>query len=77
MGIYLLLESIFLRTPAKWMSGTKIVSQDGSRPNIGQFFIRACFRTMIISFFGLAWNGKPLHDTFSKTKLVASETPMI
>lgn len=72
-----LMESIFLRTPAKWMSGTKVVSQDGTRPNIGQFFIRACFRTMIISFFGLAWNGKPLHDTFSKTKLVASETPLV
>jgi hypothetical protein len=32
---------------------------------------------LIISFFGLAWNGKPLHDTFSKTKLVSSETPLV
>lgn len=68
---------IFLRTPAKWISGTKIVSEDGSRPNIAQFFIRASIRTLIISFFGLAWNGKPLHDSFSKTKLVSSETPLV
>ena len=78
MWVYVFLfELIFLRTPAKWITGTKVVSEKGGRPNIGQFFIRACIRTTIISFFGLAWNGKPLHDTLSKTKLVASETPLV
>jgi uncharacterized RDD family membrane protein YckC len=78
MWVYVFLfELIFLRTPAKWITGTKVVSEKGGRPNIGQFFIRACVRTTIISFFGLAWNGKPLHDTLSKTKLVASETPLV
>ena len=56
-----LFELLFQRTPAKWLAGTKVVSQNGSRPHIGQFFVRACIRTTIISFFGLAWNGKPLH----------------
>ena len=78
MWVYVFLfELIFLRTPAKWLAGTKVVSQNGSRPHIGQFFIRAFIRTSIISFFGLAWNGKPLHDSLSKTKLVASETPLV
>jgi hypothetical protein len=54
-----------------------VVSENGSRPNIAQFFVRACIRTTIISFFGLAWNDKPLHDTLSKTKLVASDTPLV
>ena len=65
-----LFEFIFLRTPAKWLTGTKVVSENGGRPNIFQFFIRATLRTTIVSMFGLAWNGQPLHDTFSKTKLI-------
>jgi uncharacterized RDD family membrane protein YckC len=52
------------------MTGTKVISTNGNRPNIGQFFIRATVRTTIISMFGLAWNDQPLHDTFSKTILV-------
>jgi len=65
-----LFEFIFLRTPAKWLTGTKVVSEKGGRPNILQFFLRATLRTTIISMFGLAWNGQPFHDTFSKTKLI-------
>jgi uncharacterized RDD family membrane protein YckC len=65
-----LFEFIFLRTPAKWLTGTKVVSEKGGRPNLFQFFIRATLRTTIVSMFGLAWNGQPLHDTFSKTKLI-------
>ncbi len=65
-----LFELIFLRTPAKWLTGTKVVSENGGRPNIFQFFIRATLRSTIVSMFGLAWNGQPLHDTFSKTKLI-------
>ena len=65
-----LFEFIFLRTPAKWLTGTKVVSENGGRPNIFQFFIRATLRSTIVSMFGLAWNGQPLHDTFSKTKLI-------
>jgi hypothetical protein len=26
----------------------------------------------MVSMFGMAWNGKPLHDTFSKTNLVST-----
>ena len=55
------------------MTGTKVVSIDGGRPNIGQFIIRATVRTTMISMFGLAWNDQPLHDTFSKTVLVKSK----
>jgi uncharacterized RDD family membrane protein YckC len=65
-----LFEFIFLRTPAKWFTGTKVVAEKGGRPNIFQFLIRATIHSTIISMFGLAWNGQPWHDTFSKTKLV-------
>ncbi len=55
------------------MTGTKVVSTNGGRPNIGQFLIRATVRTTMISMFGLAWNDQPLHDTFSKTVLVKTK----
>ena len=72
-GYGFLWELFFSSTPAKWITHTKVVALDGKRPSIFQFFIRACIRTTIVSFFGLAWNGQPLHDTLSKTKLVSTE----
>ena len=65
-----LFELIFLQTPAKMITHTKVISYNGKRPNIGQFFMRATVRTTLLSMFGLAWNDKPLHDTFSKTELI-------
>jgi uncharacterized RDD family membrane protein YckC len=52
------------------LTGTKVVSLSGARPNLWQFLVRAIIRTTIISMFGLAWNDKPLHDTFSSTILM-------
>ncbi len=71
MWVYIFLfEFIFLRTPAKWFTGTKVVNEKGGRPNIFQIFLRTTIHCTIISMFGLAWNGQPFHDTFSKTKLI-------
>lgn len=69
-----LFEFLFQRTLAKWITKTKVVTTDGRRPALWQFIIRALVRTSMVSMFGLAWNGKPLHDTFSKTILVSTET---
>ena len=69
-----LFEFLFQRTPAKWMTKSKVVNLDGHRPALWQFIIRALIRTSLVSMFGLAWNGKPLHDTFSKTILVSTES---
>jgi uncharacterized RDD family membrane protein YckC len=66
-------ECLFLRTPAKIITGTKVQSESGRRPNLIQFIIRATIRTLPISMFGIAWNDKPLHDTFSKTVLVKAK----
>jgi hypothetical protein len=66
------MELLFCQTVAKMLTKTKVVAEDGKRPNPFQFFIRALFRTTLITMFGMAWNDKPLHDTFSKTKLVTT-----
>jgi hypothetical protein len=50
----------------------KVVTTNGKRPNIIQFFIRATLRTSLVTMFGMAWNDQPLHDTFSKTILVST-----
>jgi uncharacterized RDD family membrane protein YckC len=67
-----LFELLFCRTPAKMITKTKVVSVNGKRPNIFQFLIRSIVRTSLVTMFGLAWNDKPLHDTFSNTKLVST-----
>ena len=68
----LLFELVFCQTPAKFITKTKVVSANGKRPNILQFLIRGIVRTSLVTMFGLAWNDKPLHDTFSFTKLVST-----
>jgi len=67
-----LFELLFCRTIAKMISKTKVVSNNGKRPNIFQFLIRATLRTSLVTMVGLAWNDQPLHDTFSKTVLIST-----
>ena len=67
-----LFELIFCKTIAKMITQTKVVSINGKRPNLLQFLLRAVLRTSLITMFGMGWNDKPLHDTFSKTRLVSS-----
>jgi uncharacterized RDD family membrane protein YckC len=67
-----LFELLFSQTLAKMITKTKVRSLDGKRPNVLQFLIRATIRTSLVTMFGLAWNDKPLHDTFSKTVLVST-----
>ena len=61
-----------MRTPTKRITGTKVVNEKGGTPNIFQIFLRTTIHCTIISMLGLAWNGQPFHDTFSKTKLIAA-----
>jgi uncharacterized RDD family membrane protein YckC len=65
-----LFELIFCQTPAKMITGTKVVSLKGKRPNLLQCLIRASLRTSLITMFGMAWNDQPLHDSLSQTQLV-------
>ncbi len=67
-----LFEFVFCQTPAKMITRTKVVSLNMKRPNIVQVLIRAILRTSLITMFGMAWNDKPLHDTFSRTHLIST-----
>jgi uncharacterized RDD family membrane protein YckC len=71
-GYYVLFEWIFARTPAKWLTGTRVVDFDGQKPR----FLRILGRTLAryvplepFSFLGsrpLGW-----HDRWSRTRVVS------
>lgn len=67
---YLLFESIFTRTPGKWVTYSKVVDKSGKRPSFPAIFIRSLSRLIIIDLFFIPFLGKPLHDYVSKTQLV-------
>lgn len=64
---YLFWESLFAATPAKWILGTRVVSDSGERPSFSKVFIRSLarlvpFEPLIYALSGTAW-----HDSWSKT----------
>ncbi len=67
---YFLFESLFSRSPAKWLTQTKVVTLSDSKPSILIIFWRSLLRLTVIDlFFGPFLDG-PLHDYASKTKVV-------
>jgi len=68
---YGLFESVTTRTPGKYITGTKVVMRDGTRPNEATIFLRTVCRLIpfeAISFLGrytIGW-----HDSLSKTLVV-------
>lgn len=69
---YILFESLWQRTPAKWITGTKVVTFEGTKPR----FLRIVGRTLCryIPFDALTYffDSNPVgwHDRFSKTLVV-------
>lgn len=68
---YLFFEGIWGRTPAKWVTGTRAVREDGSAMSFGTVVIRSLARFIPFEPFSFLW-GDPRgwHDTLSKTKVV-------
>lgn len=67
---YLIIESIFKRTPGKLLSMSKVVRLDGKKPTFGQVFIRSLLRLTIIDCFFIPFVDDTLHDYVSKTTVV-------
>lgn len=68
---YVFFESLWGRTPAKFMLGTIVVMEDGSKPPFGKIFVRTLCRFIPFeqfSFFGeRGW-----HDSIPKTLVVST-----
>lgn len=67
---YTLFESIFYRTPGKWLTQTKVVSIVGKHPTLLQIILRSLVRITIIDIFFFPFLNKTLHDFISKTEVI-------
>lgn len=67
---YVFFEGIFKRSPGKWLSISKVVHKNGSKPYFWQIIIRSIVRITIIDCFFIPFLDKPLHDYLSKTEVV-------
>ncbi|MCC6634836.1 MAG: RDD family protein, partial [Chitinophagaceae bacterium] len=67
---YLLLETIFAKTPGKWLTQTKVVNLYGNKPSFLAITIRSITRITIIDIFFIPFLDKTLHDYLSKTNVI-------
>lgn len=68
---YLFFESIWQKTPAKWITKTKVVMQDGSKPDFKHILGRSFARLIPFEPFSfLGKNPTGWHDTLSKTIVI-------
>ena len=67
---YTFFESIFARTPGKWLSYSKVVNANNQKPSFPQIIIRSAARIIVIDLFFLPFLDKTLHDYLSKTNVV-------
>ncbi|MDV6169300.1 RDD family protein [Flavobacterium sp. DG1-102-2] len=68
---YGLFESVFMRTPAKFITNTMVINRDGSTPDNGRIFLRTLCRQIPLEIFSFLWPpGTGWHDSISKTLVV-------
>jgi uncharacterized RDD family membrane protein YckC len=67
---YFIFESLFSRSPAKWITLTQVRSANGKRPAWYQVLLRCILRLTIIYPFFIPFLHRPLHDALSKTRVV-------
>lgn len=67
---YIFFESLFARTPGKWLSFSKVVNKKGNRPQFFQIVLRSIVRLIIVDCFFIPFLDKTLHDYVSKTEVV-------
>lgn len=67
---YTFFEGIFKRSPAKWLTISKVVNKQNGKPAFWQILIRSLIRLTIIDCFFIPFLDKPLHDYLSKTEVV-------
>lgn len=67
---YLFFESVFGRTPAKWITKTKVVTENGGRPRFTQILGRTLSRFVPFEPFSFLGNERGWHDRWSGTRVV-------
>lgn len=71
---YFIFESIWQRTPAKFITGTKVVTCDGTKPTLGTIAIRTLIR--FVPFEAFSFLGERVygwHDRWSGTYVIKAK----
>ena len=69
-GYDIFFESIWQRTPAKWLTKTKVVMTDGSKPNFLHILGRTLARYIPFEAFSFLFGPIGWHDSLSRTLVV-------
>jgi uncharacterized RDD family membrane protein YckC len=70
VGYYVAFEAIFARTPAKWITKTRVIDYDGGRPRFTQVLGRSLARFVPFEPFSFFFNVRGWHDRWSGTRVV-------
>lgn len=74
---FMFFESLFARTPAKWITGTKVVTPTGGKPGLMKIFLRTVYRIVPFEPFSfLGGSSSGWHDRWSHTLVVDLRNPM-
>jgi uncharacterized RDD family membrane protein YckC len=65
-------ELVFNKTPGKWLTSTRVVAEDGGRPNGKQILIRSLVRWIPFEALSFVRKRRPVgwHDRWSGTRVV-------
>ena len=77
IGYYILFESLLGgKSPAKYLTKTRVVNLDGSRPDLDTIAKRSFCRAIPLEFVSFLFQSRPVgwHDRFSKTIVVEEGT---
>ena len=71
---YVVMETLFQKTVAKYLTGTRVVTKGGNRPSFGQVLGRSLVRFIPFEAFSFLGNGKPIgwHDSLSDTRVIST-----
>jgi len=69
-GYHIAFETIFARTPAKWITRTRVIALDGSKPRFLQIVGRSLSRYVPFEPFSFLGNARGWHDRWSGTRVV-------
>lgn len=71
LGYYIIMESAFQVTIGKLITGTKVIHDDGSKPDLGTIGVRTLCRLIPFEQFSfLGSEARGWHDSLSKTYVV-------
>lgn len=70
LAYYPFFETAYGRTPGKWLTKTRVVTEDEERPTFRHIFIRTLVRYVPFEPFSFFFHVRGWHDVWSGTRVV-------